>query len=98
MNLQHKHQNQYRSVRFATQLAAITAKEIDNDENFIIEPIGVLNYLCNLLDVVDSSTRKKMVELIDLNAATPVDMDKKLSSLKSFFSLKGEGNAKCSSC
>ena len=65
------------NARFAAQLAAITIGEYESRQNFIIEPIGVMNHLCGLLDTVDGDTRRKITDLVTIDSAKSKHVEKK---------------------
>ena len=79
---------QFSNGRFAVQLAALTISEYGRNENFIIEPIGVVNHLCTLADTVDAGTRRRITELVDVDSASSTHATKKRNRLHQLVAAK----------
>ena len=81
----------YDTCRFAVQLAAGFAAECSADEDWTLEPIGVLNNLCSLVELVDEKTQGQLLQLVDMNAASPSRPGaRRKGGLRKFFSVQEE--------
>lgn len=79
----------YDNCRFSVHLAALVVQQCPADEDWVIKPIGVVNNLCSLLEMVDHVTQTKLLQLVDTNSAS-ARTEKKQSAIRRFFSMQHE--------